>query len=382
MGKWMTIIDSLERLADDGAQNILIMNLPNVGATPRWNGSPDSYEEGETRSITFNLALDSALLDFIDEHPGVTTYTCDIYALFNEIIEHPGLYGFSNVDSTNPNFGVSFDNSDSYLFWDDEHPTTEAHRLIADHVNLLLKNDPDQTDTRDCSGWWYIPGKSGTGIGVEVQNNKLFVAWYAYDSQGRAVWYTAEGSLNGIHFSGNMYRWLGWPLGEDYVTPQREQIGEIGIMFSGTDQALFFWNVNGNQGQETIAKFLDDISPGPADPRDIHGWWYDPSFNGMGFFIESRGGTLFMAWYHYREDGTARWFSSGGAFPEGSTTYSGQYVEWSGGQCVGCTYSVPLPVTLPDALNLQFRDNGTAFMQWNGTAYTLERFHFENLITD
>ena len=35
------------------------------------------------------------------------------------------------------------------------------------------------------------------------------------------------------------------------------------------------------------------------------------AFPGMGVFLENQGGTLFLAWYHYGEDGTSRWWSAG-----------------------------------------------------------------------
>lgn len=47
------------------------------------------------------------------------------------------------------------------------------------------------------SGFWIAPSENGRGYTIEIQDNYLFLAFYVYDSAGRATWYTAQGTMQG-----------------------------------------------------------------------------------------------------------------------------------------------------------------------------------------
>jgi hypothetical protein len=47
------------------------------------------------------------------------------------------------------------------------------------------------------SGFYWNPGVPGRGYAIEVQDNQIFVAVYAYDDARIAFWYTAQGTLIG-----------------------------------------------------------------------------------------------------------------------------------------------------------------------------------------
>lgn len=47
-----------------------------------------------------------------------------------------------------------------------------------------------------------------------------------------------------------------------------------------------------------------------AEPEN--GWWWNPNESGRGYFIEMRGGTLYISGYFYEGDGRATWMTSGG----------------------------------------------------------------------
>jgi hypothetical protein len=229
------------------------------------------------------------------------------------------------------------------------------------------------------SGWWYTASEAGTGISLEIQNNKLFMAWYAYDEQGRPVWFTSDGSLtNNTDFSGNLYRRTGWPLGTEYSAPVPELVGTVNIKFTSSNQATLSWTLGTSQGQKIITKFMDEVSPGQRDTRDINGWWWDPNYNGMGIFMEAQGGNIFMAWYHYRDDNSPRWWSLDKGFAAGTTSFSGVFKEWGNGPCIGCSYQAFTLMNQGNAI-ITFEEGGTARLTWSGPIFHLQRFHFGNM---
>jgi lysophospholipase L1-like esterase len=125
--------NALEALAQAGANNILIMNLPNLGATPKMNTSIDTYDDYRERTILFNDALEKFIEEFKKNYPAIELYFFDIFSFLEKAIKNPEVYGFTNVTESCPSFFIinNFENNEAYLFWDDIHPTTEAHRLLA-----------------------------------------------------------------------------------------------------------------------------------------------------------------------------------------------------------------------------------------------------------
>ncbi|MEW9573311.1 autotransporter domain-containing protein [Rhodanobacter sp. Si-c] len=142
-------------LQSAGVKNILVFNLPNIGLTP------DGTSEGATAaeqltdlSVIFNGTLNTGLGQL-----GKGIIPVNTYALINEVIANPSLYGFSNV--TTPACGAGSSSvqcgpqgsglpytyaagtDQSYLFADGVHPTTAAHAMLA-QVVLSELNAPGQ----------------------------------------------------------------------------------------------------------------------------------------------------------------------------------------------------------------------------------------------
>jgi hypothetical protein len=232
------------------------------------------------------------------------------------------------------------------------------------------------------TGWWYDPVDDGNGMSIEMQNNKLFMAWYTYDSQtGEPIWLTSGGTMTAPdHYSGTMVTWMGWPLEGTYTSPQSQPVGTIDLTFySGTD-AEVAWTMGAQQGVQYIERFMDHMSPGARDTRNIHGWWFNPDLNGMGIFMEAQGGQMFMAWYHYGDDGTPRWWSSGSNFSLGAMMYSGMFDQWQDGNGIGGAYMRPHMLwNHPANASVQFLSDSQAVLMWNGNQMNLERFRFDQI---
>ena len=136
----------IQRLIEAGATQFLVLNLPPLGLTPRLNGSALSATAGNMAAAGFNAGLAiglSTLHDlYADRH--IAFFQLDVYALFNRIAASPADFSFTNITALSQgNFTVDPDN---YLFWDDIHPTTHGHSIVADAAIKLVASP-------QCDAW-------------------------------------------------------------------------------------------------------------------------------------------------------------------------------------------------------------------------------------
>ena len=92
------------------------------------------------------------------------------------------------------------------------------------------------------NGWWWSADESGRGYFMEFKNNFAFIAGYMYDSNGRPVWYLAQGAMVApTLFSSNWYEVAnGQTLTGTYKAPIiiNSTVGLISILFQSTTTAL------------------------------------------------------------------------------------------------------------------------------------------------
>jgi len=239
---------------------------------------------------------------------------------------------------------------------------------------------PMEDTARRFSGWWYDSAQPGTGVAMEIKGSNIFLAWFVYDEAGRTTWYASGGGLaNDTVYSGELYMWTGWPWGETYSKPQASSVGTVTVIFNkdGNDTVTFTASVNGTSATHTLTSFMKDFAPGDKDSRNLTGWWWDPSYDGMGFFLDARGGQMAMVWYNYREDNSPRWWTSNGDFADGAVTYEDELDGWQGGQCPGCNYQQPSPINGEGGgITIHFTDGAHATMTVGSTTLNLQRFDF------
>jgi phospholipase/lecithinase/hemolysin len=135
---------NIQRLVDAGATQFIIPNLPPLGLVPRLNGSPTTSVPATQASELYNEVLSSgvALLDLVDHERRVQLSQLDVFKLFNLIVASPSSYSLVNITMSSQGMPVD---PDTWLFWDDLHPTTRGHNILATTAGKVLA----QGDCRD-----------------------------------------------------------------------------------------------------------------------------------------------------------------------------------------------------------------------------------------
>jgi outer membrane lipase/esterase len=106
-----------------GAQHIIVWDTPNLALAPAVAGGPAA---GLATALV--LGMNSLLTTNLAGDTGVSIF--DIYGLGTSIAANPGAFGLVNV--TDACGAPSTCNPATAEYWDGIHPTTTAHRLIAD----------------------------------------------------------------------------------------------------------------------------------------------------------------------------------------------------------------------------------------------------------
>ena len=136
------IVAAVGSLAGAGARNFLVLNLPDLGRIPRYNGDYDPANPGPVSggstylASAFNQTLDSYLANYMasPDNPGINLCQLDTFTFLNDIID-----GDYFLNDTEPWWGSGEDPND-YLFWDDIHPTTGTHWLLAEAADQQLNS--------------------------------------------------------------------------------------------------------------------------------------------------------------------------------------------------------------------------------------------------
>jgi outer membrane lipase/esterase len=125
---------SADRLARLGAPTLAVINMPDLGATPRLGADPLVANLASQATSAFNASLSSRIDAVAAANPGTNLYLVDIVPLLRDAIDDPGRYGFTNVTqaciSVPTCAAGSREVQNGYLYFDDVHPTAPGHELF------------------------------------------------------------------------------------------------------------------------------------------------------------------------------------------------------------------------------------------------------------
>ncbi len=170
-------IGFIRNLIGDGAKNLLVMDVPDLGTTPDVteglvNGSdtPSATLDAEASQLasSYDTSLTSQLAS-IATADTVSVRVLDAYGLLDNAIASPSTYGLTNV--TSPVWSGNFTSAssgtlaatgltaqDQYLFFDSLHPTETGHQALATAAAADLS---DVKDLRGSSAQYVIADDQG-----------------------------------------------------------------------------------------------------------------------------------------------------------------------------------------------------------------------------
>jgi outer membrane lipase/esterase len=149
-------VGQLAALQAAGARNIIVVNLPDIGAAPNFTNAtlfPGQASPAASTAVTQLVTLYNTTLNAGLAQLGDGIIPVDAFSLVNEVLADPGAYGFTNTTgtacnltlvpsslfctnptSTNPGTLVTPTANQDYLFADGVHPTGAGHAIFAQAV--------------------------------------------------------------------------------------------------------------------------------------------------------------------------------------------------------------------------------------------------------
>jgi phospholipase/lecithinase/hemolysin len=135
-----TLLTSLDALAQRGARQFIVPNLPPLGETPfiRGLGLPGLSTAADEWTAAFDAELGADVGNFKSGHPGTTVVFLNVAGLFQQAAQPSNPFSFINTtDPVGPLVpgsvflaAVTATDPQDYLFFDGVHPTSRAHKLL------------------------------------------------------------------------------------------------------------------------------------------------------------------------------------------------------------------------------------------------------------
>ncbi|MBD3887171.1 SGNH/GDSL hydrolase family protein [Phormidium tenue FACHB-886] len=133
------LIHAIQSLASVGAQHILVANLPDLGDLPAAQKQSSASLSALTQAHNSSLAVAlQALKPSLNSHTNVMLL--DVASLFKQVFSDPTKFGFTNVKDIELEQLAHFQGyTDKFFFWDEIHPTTAVHSVLAKEAFVLLQ---------------------------------------------------------------------------------------------------------------------------------------------------------------------------------------------------------------------------------------------------
>ena len=151
---------AMDNLKANGAASILVPNLPDLGLTPGFYNDVNPYvtaAQATGWTQAFNQQLFCMLQGFVDENSSVDVFFLDVYSIFSDFL-------LMENGEINPVYW-------SLLFWDEVHPTSLGHAIVAGEAYGVLQAGPLTPVPVPAAVWLFGTGLMGL-IGIRKKTNR------------------------------------------------------------------------------------------------------------------------------------------------------------------------------------------------------------------
>ena len=176
-------------LTQAGAQYILVPTIPDLGLTPAFRAQGATAQaQGTALTVSYNTALFNGLAA-----SNLRVIPLDTFHFLQEVVANPSAFGITNITGTacqpqitansltcNPTSYVNPSAPYTYLFADGVHPTSSAHKALADFAISVIEGP------RQVAILPYTAGTIGRGRAMMVETS--FEA-LSHDGQDGMRWW-------------------------------------------------------------------------------------------------------------------------------------------------------------------------------------------------
>jgi thermolabile hemolysin len=124
------ISSAVNSLAGVGAENIILMNLPDLGKTPDIQALGEPLITGMSMLVNGFNALLAGEMANQRAALSINIFEVDVHGIYEDVLTDPGAFGFTNTTVPASLTGNEA-NADTFLYWDGVHPTDAVHDIFA-----------------------------------------------------------------------------------------------------------------------------------------------------------------------------------------------------------------------------------------------------------
>jgi hypothetical protein len=222
------------------------------------------------------------------------------------------------------------------------------------------------------SDLWWNPLESGWGMTItHRQSTQTFVAWFAYDEAGNAVWRIIPGGRwNDRNYSGDVYETTGpayFGAAFDPASVSIRKVGTAEIRFDSESRATFAYQLSsGERATKHIVRQL--FGPPVVEtvvPESYADLWWNAAESGWGISISHQYNNIFATWFVYDAQGKPLWVVMSDAkvvLKDGVPTASGDIYTAHGPSSRYAFNASQVVLTKVGSASIAFRPEGDAVL--------------------
>ncbi len=140
------IQNGITQLISAGATKFMVINLPDSGKTPKFVDNPSTGAAATQLISGFNNALEQVIVGIETVYPEIEIKRFNAFNILSEFLANAESLGFTNTTASKLNTSTGEVSDGIYMFWDEVHPTTFTHKLIAKKIAEAINCENCETN--------------------------------------------------------------------------------------------------------------------------------------------------------------------------------------------------------------------------------------------